>query len=350
EPRGFLPLVLCVDAGEGFSLGSRVIECSALQGRWRRYWAARGLTSPDGPPRPELLHVVDRSMADVGLALAERWKTPYVLTIDDYLPAGARLRLSKTWCRGVVATSEALAAELVETVGIPRRALQVVIPGIDPPEEREPKPQGPESARLPVVGATGRFETGSGLATFLHAASLIIQKGLDAEFVIAGWGSGEATLRRLADALRISDRVTFADVASDLRPFWSVLDVFCFTSTRPTTGLGLAQALAFGAPSIAADVPGLGDWFVHERTGLRIPPSDSEALAEAIQSMLRDPQRSHEFGRLGREEVLRVFDLERQARELEAVYRLALDSTESLIPRPRSMRPDTRPGLEPRMS
>jgi glycosyltransferase involved in cell wall biosynthesis len=289
-------------------------------------------------------------MADVGLALAERWRTPYVLSTDDYLPPGARLRLSRHWCRGVIAASEALASELVESVGLPRRALNVVLPGLEPPEEREPASPQSEPARLPVVGASGRFEAGSGLATFLHAASLVVKQGLDAEFVIAGWGRGETSLRRLAAALDIAERVTFADVASDLRPFWSVLDVFCFTSTVPSTAWALAQALAFGAPSVAADVPGLGDWFQHGRTGLRIPPSDSEALADAIRLMLQDPARSREFGRLGREEVLRVFDLDRQAGELESVYRRALESHESLIPRPRPMRPDPRTGLKPKMS
>lgn len=349
EPRGFAPVVLCVDAGEGTPPGARVVESPALEGRWRRYWAARGLTSGQGPCRPDLLHVVDASMADVGLALAERWRTPYVLSVDDYLPVGARLRLSRHWCRGVVASSEALASELVESVGLPRRAVNVVLPGLEPTEEREPGPPQTGSERLPVVGASGRFETGSGLATFLHAASLVVKRGLDAEFVIAGWGRGEASLRRLADALGISERVTFADVASDLRPFWSVLDVFCFTSTVPSTAWALVQALASGAPSVASDVPGLGGWFEHGRTGLRIPPSDSEALADAVRLMLQDPARSREFGRLGREEVLRVFDLDRQAQQLEAVYRHALESWEGLVPKPRPMRSGPRAGLKAKM-
>lgn len=350
EPLGFSVTVLCVDAGEGLPPGPKVIEYPGLDGRWRRTWAARELTSGEGPARPEILHVLDPSMGEVGLALAERWRTPYVLTIDEFLPLGIRLRLSRRWCRGVIATSEALASDLVEMVGVPRRGVSVVLPGLEPVEVEESEPAHPELARVPVVGASGRFEPGSGLATFLHAASLVVKAGLDAEFVLAGWGRGETTMRRLSEALGIADRVTFADVASDLRPFWSVLDVFCFTSTVPSTAWSLAQALAAGAPAIAAEVPGLGDWFVHQRTGLRIPPSDSEALAEAIRFLLDHPDEAHPYGRQGREEVLRVFDPERQAQDLGSVYRRAMESSEGLIPRPRSMRADRRSGLEPRVT
>ena len=68
------------------------------------------------------------------------------------------------------------------------------------------------------------------------------------------------------------------------------------------------ESSAMGVPVVASDVDGLRDTVIHEETGLRVPPSDPVALAEAIVRLLRDEELRVELGRAGREMVEREYD------------------------------------------
>jgi glycosyltransferase involved in cell wall biosynthesis len=88
------------------------------------------------------------------------------------------------------------------------------------------------------------------------------------------------------------------------------------------------EAMLAERPVIASDVGGLRDIVVHEETGIRVPPRDPAALAEAIDRLLDDPGLRKQMGLAGREkagrytsnvvvpEVLSVFEsvLERRRR------------------------------------
>jgi D-inositol-3-phosphate glycosyltransferase len=56
-------------------------------------------------------------------------------------------------------------------------------------------------------------------------------------------------------------------------------------------------------------------------TGLVVPRGDSTALAQAIGSLLADPQRRRQMGVAGRARALRLFDWDRTAEQFEELYR-----------------------------
>ena len=290
-------------------------EAPGLGRRWRLPWAARCLGLEAGPGTRRVLHVIGAGMADAGVEVAERWRIPYLLTVEEFPRRDARLRISRAWCRGLVATNPELAATLSAGFGVPPALIQTIARGIDEPS-RPARVAGP--GRVPVVGAAGPMVSGSGFATFLNAARRVVDSGFDAEFLIAGQGEDEAELRRRADRLRIADRLTFADDLAVGLTFWDVLDVYCQTSTVPTTGRSLGLALAHGVPSIASDVQGLrtfgGDI-------PRIPPGDAVALASSIVELLSDRDRARAIGESGRGAVLRDHHPDREAGRLSALYR-----------------------------
>ncbi len=68
----------------------------------------------------------------------------------------------------------------------------------------------------------------------------------------------------------------------------------------PTVAL---EAMAMGRPIIASRIGGLPDIVVDGETGLLVPPDDSHALREAIESLLDDPIRRERMGGLARQRV-----------------------------------------------
>jgi glycosyltransferase involved in cell wall biosynthesis len=77
--------------------------------------------------------------------------------------------------------------------------------------------------------------------------------------------------------------------------------------------------MSHGVPVIASAVGGLPEVVIDGETGLLIPPGDEEALARALEALLRDPERGAEMGRRGRQRAREEFDLED---EIEAVSRI----------------------------
>ena len=95
--RGISAQVACVEAGGDAASDPRVVECPGLAHRWRQPFAIRGLRLGERLERPDLIHVLQTRMVDVGLAIAEHWRVPYVQSIDEFVPSGESLRVSRRW-------------------------------------------------------------------------------------------------------------------------------------------------------------------------------------------------------------------------------------------------------------
>ena len=286
-----------------------------LAERWRRFWSVRGLARRDD--RPRLLHALGVAASGAALDLAERWRVPYLVSVEEFLPSGTVLRLSRRWCRWVVASGEALALDLAREAGLPRRLVKQVPPAVRLPtwEDRLGR-----SGRVPVVGAACATGAGSGLPTFLRAAREVLDRGLDVEFVIATQGP-DAPARRLAEALNLSDRLTLAVGPEADRSFWAVLNVYCQPARAACAGGSLARAMAYGIPCVASEVQGLQAWIEDRRTGRLVAPGDHLGLAATVIELLADPGRAEALGRRARQHVARHFTPEAEADALARLYR-----------------------------
>lgn len=323
--------IICAQVTGATGLDQLTI-CPGLTGRWRGPWAARGLRMlGEKSERPRLVHVLESSLATAGLEIAERWNLPYLLAVEDYPAREIRFRLSRSWCRGLVAANSELAEALNREYGIPVPWIHTIPRGIsDGPTDPPSRPPG----RVPVVGAAGPLVQGSGFATFLSAARRVIDAGVDVEFLIAGEGEDEIELRRRADRLRLTDRITFAGAHGGPFGWWDVLDVFCQTSVTSTIGRSLAQAMAHGVPVVASDVAGLRSWVQPDGNGIQVPPGDPGALSRAILGLLGDDDGAKRLGAAGKATVNQIHDADQEAARLDVLYRRLTRMTDTQVVAP----------------
>ena len=156
---GFATRMICSSVGPNHGIAN-LTEWPPLERRWWPPWSSRGLEVAAGFPIavnwPIWLHVLGSGLADAGLDLAERWHLPYVLSVDEFPRRDAKLRLSRAWCRGLIATNPELAESLVRDYGVPPHFLWIVPRGIVDPERvstRTNQRQGPGHRRGGTTGA-----------------------------------------------------------------------------------------------------------------------------------------------------------------------------------------------------
>lgn len=103
----------------------------------------------------------------------------------------------------------------------------------------------------------------------------------------------------------------------------------------PSLGEGIPTALleagACARPVVTTDVPGCHDVIVDGENGLIVPPNNPQALAEAIERLLRDPQLRLKLGQAGRARVLERFTDDRINYQTWAVYRHMLSLPDSEV-------------------
>jgi glycosyltransferase involved in cell wall biosynthesis len=320
ERRGAGVQMVCLSKGGVLADFPRVVELRVLGNRWFRGFALRSFWTNTPLQFPDLLHAVDDDMANVALALAETAGLPYYQTVSRFETVSRGLRLSRRWCRGLVATSVDLGQALIDELGVPADRIAVIPPGLAPFQDPF---RGTESGNVPVIGTGGPLEEASGTMNFLEAARLVLDAGRDVEFVIASQGSQQIILRHRAQRLQIADRVTVADFPSFSAEFWSVLDVYCQPAVVPSTGRTLIQALGHGIPSVATNVKGLSGLIDSGENGLLVPRSDPNALAGAITALLDDPVKARRLGSAALDRARDRFDPEVEADRLTELYQQA---------------------------
>jgi mannosyltransferase len=99
------------------------------------------------------------------------------------------------------------------------------------------------------------------------------------------------------------------------------LTIYAFTSRNEGFGLTLIEAMAAGAALVAARA-GAAELVVDDGvTGVLVPPGDADALAAAIEPLMRDPAAAATMGAAGRQRVVDKFSLDAEAASIAAVYR-----------------------------
>ena len=294
-----------------------------LENRWLRTLTVRGLWSRGQLVRPDLLHVVHDEMGDVALALSETASLPYVQTVSRFGTVGRGLKLSRRWCRRLVATSAELAHELTEHLGVPAGRIAIIRPGMAPNFSTSPKTG---AGKVPVIGTGGPLEEDSGMLIFLEAARLVVDAGHDVEFVIASQGSQQIVLRHRAQSLEIAGRVTVADYPNVGVGFWNVLDIYCQPAVVASTGRTLIQAFGHGVPCIATNVKGLSALIDPGENGVLVPPGDPRALEHAMIALLDNPEVARRLGAQALDRALALFDPDAEADRLIDLYRQAVGS------------------------
>lgn len=171
-----------------------------------------------------------------------------------------------------------------------------------------------------TFGMLGRLSEEKNHALFLEAVRAAVDRGLDAQFLLAGEGPLRGAIEAGVSQLRLQQHVRVAGYM-DRNTFMERIDVYVICSTIENLPYSVLEAMAWSKPVVATDVGGLPDLVDDGQTGLLVPANDADALAGALVAMGADPERRKRFGRAGRAKGERSFGPEQMVRGHMALYR-----------------------------
>jgi len=127
--------------------------------------------------------------------------------------------------------------------------------------------------------------------TLIEAVGMLQKAGKTIHLDIVGDGDQRGPLEQFASQSLQAGSYCFHGVQTGpamLHRFYTQADIFVLCSVSEGLGRVVLEAMARGVPVVATAVGGLPDLVRHEETGLLVPPRSPEALAGAIQRILRD--------------------------------------------------------------
>ena len=220
-----------------------------------------------------------------------------------------------------IAVSQDLRERLIARMPWPAERITVIHNGVEPGAEppardvalRDRLTQG---SAQPVVLAAARLDRSKGLDVLIEAARALP----GARIAIAGEGPERRALRERIEALGLQDRVVLLGWQDDLRALMAAADVVVQPSRNEGLSITVLEAMAAGRPVVASDVGGTRESVADGVTGVLVPPGRPDALAAALDALLRDPQRRAALGAAARARAVASFSAQAMAAATSAVY------------------------------
>lgn len=249
---------------------------------------------------------------------------------------GARLSNRLAGC---VTTNAEAVREFVASNESCRKEKMVVIPsGIDT-QRFQPLPAGDYKSPLgldpaaPVVGIVTRMRVRKGVEEFLRAMAMVRKRRPDVQTVVVGEVGLAPELERLVAECGLSSSLKLLGRRQDMPQVLSAFDVFVLSSHDEGMSNAILEAMAMRLPVVATDVGGTGEVVRQGETGWLVPARDPVPLADAISSLLAEPEARRAMGGCGRKSVVDRFSSQAMVHQMEALYVRLLERKPRGLPR-----------------
>ncbi len=181
-----------------------------------------------------------------------------------------------------------------------------------------------EAQREPCILAVSRLIEKKGLSYLVRACRILKDRGYRFTLRIAGEGPLHEALKQEVDVLGLSERVSLLGAVAHekvvkLYQQAAIVALPCIigkNGDRDGIPNVLVEALSMGVPVVSTPISGIPELIAHEVNGLLVPPQDSEALADALASLLDDAELRHRLTLAGRKTVSERFDMTHNATRL----------------------------------
>jgi len=267
--------------------------------------------------KPDILLGTGERSAWLAAAASRLYKLPWVA-----VGHGTEFGVSNVWASRATRWSFECASAVVCVSQYTRRLM--VESGINPRRELV-IPNGGDDVRFRVLPAgeiksfrqslgkdadhllltVGNVTERKGQEVVIRALPHILKVARKTHYLMAGLPTLKHELTELACELGVAEHVHFLGRvdADSLVKYLNCCDVFVMTSRLTKDGdcegfgIAVVEAALCGKPAVVSANSGLAEAIIDGSTGIAVPEGDEVATANALLSLLKDPQLRHTMGK-----------------------------------------------------
>lgn len=267
--------------------------------------------------QPELVHVWQpRSLAFSRMVAVG---CPVVASQDHWPGRYDRwtlslMRSAVRQAAALVVPNEAVARQVQQHLGAPDERLEVIAPGVEPPEENRDAPSREalfKAASLPanarVIAAAGALVPGRRIRDAIWNIDILSLLFTDAYLVILGDGPQQRRLQAFNRAMRGWAHTRFLSW-QNLAEWWPHVELVYHFDDEPGISQCLLEALAAGKPVVVSDTSSHRTFLEDGVHASFAALSDRTSLAKCGRRLFGDPAAAAAIGLAGQARVLERFN------------------------------------------
>ena len=184
------------------------------------------------------------------------------------------------------------------------------------------RPPGPTT-----ILSVGRLVPFKGFEVLIEACAELDQRNFAFDCEIVGDGPLREKLEAAILHYRLGKRVKLCGSLSQEGVFSKLqdCDIFALASVTDQNGASdvfptvILEAMAFARPVVSTRLAGIPEAVIDGVTGLIVPPGDSQAFADALDKLVRNPASRSTFGAAGQNRIEKHFQVETTVAPLKAL-------------------------------
>jgi L-malate glycosyltransferase len=228
-----------------------------------------------------------------------------------------------------IACNKAVQEMLIRDFRKDAKAVTQIYSGILPFKEflEDEKDRALKELNIPVgkrtIASVGQLIESKDRVTLVRAIGILRKRGEidNVLFAILGDGEQKTMLEGMVRNEAVQDHVMFLQGTSNVEALFNVADFMVLSSIREGLPYVILEAASIGKPHIATNVGGVPEFVIHGETGVLVPPSNPEKLADAIKDLLDNPERVDRLGIRAREKFLQQFTYDKFIDRIVEVYK-----------------------------
>lgn len=171
-----------------------------------------------------------------------------------------------------------------------------------------------------VIGAVGRAEPQKRFDLLLEAFASLRPMNPRMKLMVVGDGSRLGALREQASRLGLGDSSHLLGNRTDVVDLHHAFNLFVQSSDYEGTPNAVLEAMALESPIVATSAGGTAEIVRHGVDGVIVPIGKAPPIAEAIETVLRDPEAARARAASARRRVETDLSFEARMTAVEAIY------------------------------
>jgi glycosyltransferase involved in cell wall biosynthesis len=175
-----------------------------------------------------------------------------------------------------------------------------------------------------LIGYVGQFTDKKGALDFVEAARMILEKEKKCRFLLIGRfdssSQAENGVMKQIKKLGLENEIVLPGWINEIESAYASLDALVIPSRYGDPAPNVCiEAMAAGIPVVATDGGGIPELVKNEETGFIVEKNNPSKIADRIISLINNTARRKRMGEKGRERAIRMFDIQKNAKQVEEI-------------------------------